>query len=232
MNNVNNEGEDLKREGLPEEVDEVKENEKRTITDLLYGVIVKPVDTLRYVADNKPVLAGILIYVAVAWLGAFSSLPRILGPSGQTYELRQFPWFNPRMIAIFLIVGTPFISLISLVIMSGVFHLFARLLKGKGDFAGLISASGFANFPSALATPFGLLGLMGNGIGSKLYSLISFPFTIWVIVLQVIAIRENYKLSTGRSVATLFIPLIILVAFIVLLVIGVVVLFFSALSNR
>jgi len=207
--------------------------EKRGITDLLYGVIARPVDTLRYVADNKLVFAGVLVYVAVAWISAVSSLPGTLSSANQAMpELSRLPLFDARAITFFTIFGTPVLALISLFFISGIFHLIAKLLKGDGDFAGLLSASGFAWFPTVLAAPFGLLGFLGGGIGDTLYSLVSFPFTIWALVLTVIAIRENYKFSTGRAVLTFFIPLLILFALLMVLVIGIIAIAVGVLTGR
>ncbi|MBS3908736.1 MAG: YIP1 family protein [Actinobacteria bacterium] len=204
--------------------------EKRTTTELLYGVIANPVETLRYVAKHKLVAAGILIYVAVAWIGAFASIPGSLNSFEQIPEISGLPMFSPRSIIVFTIVGTPFFSLLWLVVYAGILHLIASLLKGKGEFPGLVSAVGFASFPMIISTPFSLLDYV-MGIGISLYGLISLPFTIWTIVLTIIGVRENYNFSTARAVWTFFIPLIALFLLAILLVIGIIALFVGALSR-
>jgi len=206
-------------------------SEKRTITELLYGVIANPVETLRYVAKHKLVAVGILIYVAVAWIGAFASIPGTLNSFEQIPDLSGIPMFNPHSIVIFTVVATPFFSLLGMFISAGILHLIASLLKGKGEFPGLISAVGFASFPMIISTPLSLLDYM-LGVSISLYGIISLPFTLWTIVLTIIGIRENYNFSTARAVWTFFIPLIALFLLVMLLVIGIIVLFVGALSGQ
>lgn len=205
--------------------------EKRTITELLYGVIAGPVAALRYIVKNKPVATGILIYIAVAWIGAFASVPGSLNSFEQIPELSGMPMFNPRAIVIFTVVGAPFFSLIWLVIYAGILHLIASLLKGKGDYAGLVSTIGFASFPMIISTPFSLIDY-AIGLSISLYGIISLPFTIWTIVLTIIGIRENYNFSTARAVWTFFIPLIALFLLVMLLVIGIIALVVGAMSGQ
>ncbi|MBE0446764.1 MAG: YIP1 family protein [Actinobacteria bacterium] len=196
--------------------------------DLLYGVIAKPVDSLRHIADNKLVLAGILIFVAVVWLNAISALPSMLNELNQAPEIRRLPLFKTsRSAAIFTVIITFLITFVSFFIRSGLYHGIALLLKGKGNFTGLLGALGFANFPFILTVPFGLLGFVDGWAGRKLPMLASFPFAIWVIVLEIIAIRENYKFSTGRAVVTFFIPPLVLLALILIPIIGIFILIFT-----
>ncbi|HZD60631.1 MAG TPA: Yip1 family protein [Anaerolineae bacterium] len=207
------------------------EQEKRTITDLLYGVIARPVDTLRYIADNKLVLAGILTYIAVALVGYLASIPTALNEFNRMSELGRLP-FNPRIMVITPVFTIPILGPILLVIICGIFHVIAGLFKGKGDFNGLLSSFGFSYFPSILMVPFTLLELKGGIVGSALSSVAAFGFSIWLIVLYTIAIRENYKFSTGRAVATFFIPVITFIVLIVVLVLGLVALSLNSMGPR
>jgi hypothetical protein len=210
----------------------VAEPEKQPITELLYGVIVKPVETLRYVAEHKPIWAAILIYIAVAWIGAIASIPGSLNSFEQIPTMGALPpLFNPRSILIFTVAGAPVFSLITLFITAGILHLVALLLKGEGDYPGLVSTVGFASFPMIIATPFGLLDFV-TGFGTSIYSLISLPFTLWTVVLTVIGIRENYRFSTARAIWTFVIPILVVFLLVALLVVGLVALFVSALSGQ
>ncbi|MDP2211225.1 MAG: Yip1 family protein [Candidatus Aquicultor sp.] len=216
----------------PTEEESPSELEKRTVTELLYGVIVKPVATLRYVAERRLIWASLLIYITIAWLGAIASIPGSLNSFEQLPNMGALPaLFNPRSIIIFTVVGTPFFSVFSMFISAGILHIIALPLKGKGAFWGLFSVIGFAGFPSIMATPFGLLDYF-TGFGTSLYALITLPFTIWTIVLTIIGIRENYNFSTARAVWTFFIPLITLFLLVMLLVIGIIALFVGALSGQ
>jgi hypothetical protein len=95
--------------------------------------------------------------------------------------------------------------------MGGVYHLLAKLLRGDGNYKRIIASLGFASFPSILIAPFNLLYFIEGSIG-KIVALmvvlsISFGVSLWQMVLTVIAIRENYKLSTAKAVAVYLIPI-------------------------
>lgn len=197
---------------------------KQSFADLLYGIIVKPVQTLRYLANEKPWVKGMLVYVVVSWIATVASLP---SQSEQFEQLEAFSGasdFNiGAAIVLAIILLLPVFSAIGLFAISGIYHLLAKLLKGRGDFKGIIASIGFANFPSILITPFYLFFLIGGSIAEVIALALtlsaSFAFGIWVLALNVLAIRENYKLSTTRAVAVFLIPIAAITVLVVFLVI-------------
>jgi len=196
------------------------EAEKKSFFDLLYGVITSPVETFRYISKAKPVLLALIVYAVVYWVGTIASMPGTINQLEQMPpEFGELPFFDPRSLTLFALIGGPFVALILLAIIAGIYHLIAKLLKGTGEYTGLLSVAGFANFPSLFSAPFALLDLVASGAGTMSLSHIllafikgsvSFGILVWTVILTIIGIRENYKFSTGRAVLTYFIPVIVL----------------------
>lgn len=190
--------------------------------DWLYGVIARPVSTLKEVASNKPVWWGLLIYLGISLL---SSLAAVFDPQvAALYEemTRQFTFAIPALLLVF---GGILISVLMLLIYVGVLHLFGRLFGGSGSYWSLFSAYTFASFPGIIGVPVTLFGSLLGVVGSILSGLVGFAISIWVIVLQVIALRESHGLSTGMAILAYFITIFVLVIIPVLLIIGLVMAF-------
>jgi len=195
------------------------EVEKKSFFDLLYGVIASPVKTLRYISETKPVLLALVVYAVVYWVGTIASIPGTINQLEQMPPgLGGLPLMDPRTLTLFALIGGPFIALILLTIVTGIYHLIAKLLKGTGEYVGLLSVIGFANFPSLFSAPFALLDLVTAGAETMSLSHIllalvkgsvSFGILVWTVILTIIGIRENYNFSTGRAVLTYFIPIIV-----------------------
>ena len=186
---------------------------ERTV-NWLAGIIVNPVDTLRDISQQKPIGWGILIYLVVSFLS-------VLTANGDIPPAMK-PW---------IVISSPVLAIITLFIYSGLYHLFARLFGGTGDFWGLFSAVSFTSFVFIFLPPLNLLSQLGGIVAVLTMGLLSFAVGIWNLVLEVIAVRENHQISTGLSVLTVLIPLVILIilALVLLLVIGAAVyLFFAA----
>ena len=102
----------------------------------------------------------------------------------------------------------------------GVLHLFSRLCGGSGGYWNLFSAYTFASFPGIIGVPVTVFGGLLGVVGSIFSGLVGFVISIWVIVLQVIALRESHGLSTGMAILAYLITIFILVIIPIVLVIG------------
>jgi len=192
------------------------------VFDWLLGVITSPVSTLKEVASKKPVWWGLLIYLGISILG---SLAAIFDPDlVAIYEemTRQLTFTIPFLL---LTLGGMLISVLLLLIFVGVLHLFGSLFGGSGGYWNLFSAYTFASFPGIIGVPITVLGGLLGVVGSILSGLVGFAISIWVIVLQVIALRESHGLSTGMAILAYFITIFILVIVPIFLVIGLVMAF-------
>ncbi len=104
------------------------------------------------------------------------------------------------------------IFLAFLLIQAGVFHLVAVLLRGRGSYLGILCGLCFACFPLVFFAPLALVRTLLNSVsGNILYSISSLALFLWILVLEITAIHQNYKFLLGRAIATYFIPFIVLV---------------------
>lgn len=169
----------------------------------LVDTLAEPVQAFRRMREEPMLLWGVVVaflsQFGLALRGESEQLPA--SPAGVFAGILGF------VIAYFLIVGA--------------MHYVARALGGRGNLPGAITALGFASLPAVLNAPVYLLtrflgidGLAGLGV---------LAFGLWSLVLDVIALREVYEVSTGKAVGILFLtPLAIIVAGVVLtLVFGV-----------
>ncbi len=158
------------------------------ILELLEGVIRKPADTFRLIAEEKPVGWALVISAAVAVLGSmtadYSSLEQIIAVTPPNIFLQA--------------AG----SLVGLVIATALLHLVSRFFRGTGDYWGLFSALGFAQFPGFLTPVAELLKRVGGTAGAVLGGVLQLGAGIWVLVLWVIALRESRGITTGESILT------------------------------
>ncbi len=174
------------------------------IFDWLYGVIAGPVEALRAVAERRPTGWALAIVAGLAALSSTAGMSQAdLGAFGRTAVERIVHTVLPGGIILSAVVY--FVGI-------GILHLAALLFGGKGTFAGLFSAVGFAQFPAMLSLPLMLLGRLGGPAVGALAIVGSAGLSIWVIALGVIALREAHGMSTGAAIGTCVFAAIIPVA--------------------
>lgn len=110
------------------------------------------------------------------------------------------------------IIGAIVFAPLGLLLVTGIFHLLAKMFGGSAEYMGLLRPLGHGYAPAALGIiPF--VGLLGS---------------IWVLACSVIAVREVEGLSTGKAVAVVLIPAAILFLIALVLIAAVVALFATA----
>ncbi len=190
------------------------------IFDWLYGVIARPVPTLNEIARERPAGWAFLVYAGVTFLTAAVSF----------YREQTFAIFDEAMFEFGLRIPFPLIiaatvlwGIVSIFISTVLLHLFARLFGGQGGYWNLFSAYAFATFPMIIVVPTifvtGFLGLFGTIISG----LVSFGLSVWVLILQVLAIRESHGISTGMSILAYILKLVILVVIPAAIIVAIVV---------
>lgn len=197
------------------------------------GALATPVQTLHSVAERNLWKQGLIIVAVLsllkgasltATMGDESVLPLLEMTTGTTgleavTSILESPYF--------LLAATFFGGILQWLLAGVLFHLFARLFKGQGTVGGVLSAIGFAKTPNFIGIPLSTLASVAGGL-AFLSGIIEFGIGIWIAVLEIIAIRENYRIGTGAATATFFIPFILL--FIALFFIGVLLAFISFLA--
>ncbi|CCF82936.1 membrane hypothetical protein [Nitrolancea hollandica Lb] len=182
--------------------------------DAIAGMITQPVSTLRQIALVRPWPQALVLYIGLAVLQGLTSLtfPRsdfdsgIVGSPAMDSGARAFldTITTPSFLFGSALVITPLI----LIIETGILYLVGRLLGGQGPFSGLLSTFAFASVPLLIMAPLtAVLNLGGSALAIGLIrGLVGTVAGIWVLVLQVLAIRESLTLSTGRAIAVFLIP--------------------------
>lgn len=195
------------------------------LVEWLYGVLASPVRTLNEIAREKPVGLALLVYLGVAALVMVSNL---LGEQGYLVLEESMAELGLFIPASLFVVGAAVITVVSIFIITLLLHLLARLFGGTGGYWNLFSAYAFAEFPLIISVPVTLITVYAGLVGSILGGLITFGLSIWVIVLQVIALRESHGLSTGASIGAYIIHFVIIIAIPVAIAIAVVAAIFIA----
>jgi hypothetical protein len=197
----------------------------------IFGSLRTPGKTFAQVSEQKLWKEGLLIVAIAALLQGLSSIAAA-GNEGLLFYLDYLEQYleMPAGDSLSLLTGSPastiFSSLIGdligWVLMGAVFFLFAKLFKGQGTMSGMLGSLGYAASPYFIGAPLSALASLAGAAGYIISTVIGLATAIWVIVLQIIAIKESQRISTGAAVATYFVPAILL-GILILLLIGVIV---------
>jgi len=153
--------------------------------------------------DESGLQNGLIIIAIGGFLGALG-----------TYI--QFQFFPDTLPESFLALGEvvtlsslfvgPIWSMVGALVSVGLFHLMARLLKGKSLFLPLFQAAAFASLLSWVGV-FTFIPRFGT--------LLTIVISMWSIVVLILIIRKIHQLSTLRAISSVLIP--VLVFFLILL---------------
>lgn len=184
-----------------------------TFTELIYGILFQPSSTLRYLGEEKPLGKAILVFIIVLLFNAIiGQETHIIDPT-ETAQLvpREMMWvFN-------FIIGI--MSFVMLFLMAGLFSLLGDIIYSRENAKGLLACLAFATVPGVLGPPLQYLAFAAGMVWLGL--VISLGIAMWLIVLQVISIREGLLVDTGQAVVIFIIPLIALTVIMVATVIAV-----------
>jgi hypothetical protein len=169
-----------------------------TFTEILYGIIFLPVSTLKHISSSKPWLQGILVFSIVVLFNLIIGLgiDRING----VYTV------NNAYLQLYLLIGL-ILSIAAIIVLAAIFNFFSDLIYHKSNLRGIISSLTFAFVPAVLGPSLEYAVIIIKGMNINFSVII----IVWVIVLQIIGIRETYLIDTGQAVLMLLLPLIILV---------------------
>ncbi|MTI48798.1 Yip1 family protein [Sporosalibacterium faouarense] len=191
----------------------------------IIGVITNPKDTLEEISNSAPIWQAISINVILGVLSVFITLNRNtlmanMGPGISPYDIEMLS----SMIPMFMVMGVFFAMIVNPLfhfIETGMYNLISEFLGYKGSGKGLFSALGFASVPGIFSII--LLGIFSSINLNIVSTIISIPITIWVIVLNIIAIKKTYQMGTGKATLTYFIPIIALIVVVgILIILGII----------
>jgi hypothetical protein len=189
--------------------------EKIGFLELIYGVLFNPRPTLRQVAVQPPVGLTVLIFTLVSVVNVLSSVLMTTGKGNLAFP--GLPQTTAQVIQAFI----PAIALLWLglkylqwFVYSGVLHLVATLLGGRGYAQGVFAVTGLAILPSLFIVPLNLLFYwVRTPSFTIIITLLSLLIYVWGIILVIIGLREVYNFSTGKALLVLFLPLVAIIFF-------------------
>jgi len=193
----------------------------------IFGTLFSPASTFRRMLEERTSVTIATIIVLIACI--CSGVGSILTQSVVMSMFAEFPSFEPALdfeetmlspaasMTLSVVVG-----FIGWVVTAGILHLVAKILGGKGVFTEMLVLMGFALLPNIFQAPIGLVVILSGGLtGAFLSMVLGGILAIWILILDIIAIREAHKFSTGRAIATLILPFAILIVLAFILVIGI-----------
>lgn len=171
-----------------------------TLTELLYGILFQPVPVLQYLSKEKPLGKGLFIFITVMIFNLIINRGINLLEPGQ--EMFTIP---DNLFCLYGITGI-FFSIFMLFIIAGLLSLLSEFIYHRGNGSGLFVSFCFAGVPGVLGPPLQyaslLLGVEYLGV------ILAVLILIWVIILNVLSIREALELTTGEAVFLFILPLV------------------------
>lgn len=186
----------------------------KELLDILYKVLVSPSRAFEEMGNKRPLGWALLTAVFIAIVIALNFIPNPNQLLEVIFTLERGSLSLTLIVFIWVII-----FLAALFIGGGIFHFIAGLFRGQGSYLGMVCGLCFACFPLVFFAPLTFLRALLGSVGNILYPFGSLIFFLWVLVLEISAIRQNYCFSTSRAIATYFIPVILLIIVPLLIVI-------------
>lgn len=190
--------------------------------ELIYGVLLDPLNTFRQVAVQPPVASTVLIFTLVSIINVLSN---VLVTTGKDFlTLPDLPFATAQIIQAFtpaIIIFWLILKYLKWFVSSSVLHLVAELSGGHGNARGVFVITGLAILPSLFTAPLNLLLYWVTIPHFKIIiTLLSLSIYIWGIILVIFGLREVYNFNTGKSLLVLFLPTaVIIFLFLVVIII-------------
>ncbi|OKY52971.1 Yip1 family protein [Megasphaera cerevisiae] len=163
---------------------------------LAYGVVTEPQKNIASITEKQQLCEGLIIWAGTILLSVISVFSQ---------------WEKASMLTLIALYGGAALFFLFRILF---LHGTSRMLGGEGSLKGIASGLCFADIPANLAT---LAESFVFILPAQLVYLISFAVMIWSFALAVMAVRSNYGLSTGRSVAAIILPAVLFIGVIVIL---------------
>ena len=196
------------------------------------GLIVRPVHTLQQIVADRPIGLGLLTLLIVAIVNGIVTF-------GLGFDTATFEEFTEEEIDIgvgFVVIGTLlFVAYVTVQLgfLSLIVHLISKLFGGDGAYTGMLAGLMMLSVLSLIPLVPSLLDVLATGVGEaaegetsifeSISVVVSLVVFVWTIVLAILLVRENYRLSTGMAVlsgiASFFAAIVVGVILFILLII-------------
>lgn len=168
------------------------------ISEMVYGVLVQPVVTFRYLGQARPLGRTLGVWLLALTFSAVVSFSLIRGEMAAL--LPEVPAVQaPVMGNLFWLYGVGYLvlSLGWWLVVSALYGLLGELLGGVANGTGVLTCLALAGLPGALGPALQLLSRAAS-VRFAEGPLLAGVF-LWTAVLQVLALRESLQVDTGRA---------------------------------
>lgn len=178
-----------------------------TISESIYGIIFEPSATLRVLVQEKPYTRSLLLYTGVMLLGML--FQQAANVAGSEELFNRIP-----ADALWIINAAGVImSVVILFVSSGLLSLVSEMIYKKLNAGGILVAFCYASLPGVFGPTIqyaaSLAGLEWLGI------LVAVLSVVWVLILQIIGLREALQVSTAQAILILVMPLLFIIGLVV-----------------
>ena len=185
----------------------------------IFGTLFSPASTFRRMSEERTAVTTAAIVVLIACI--CSGAGGLLTQSAFMSLFAELPGFEEMTFSpIASMTISVVVGFILWVVITGILHVVAKILGGTGAFTEMLVLMGFAMLPNIFQAPIGLIALFYGGLTGAFIAIgLGGILAIWVLILDVLAIREAHKFSTGRAIATLVLPFVVLMVLVFVLII-------------
>ncbi|NJD59380.1 MAG: DUF1282 domain-containing protein [Anaerolineae bacterium] len=160
-------------------------------------------------------ITSLVIAIAsiIGYVPLYKSLVSQIGP------VQSFEFFNTTTIFTFglcSVILAPISAILGLVISTGIYHLISRLFGGSGAWSDLVFCMAAVTAPASIISGILMIPylLFGNfpaiwWLVAIFIGILSVVVAVYVLVMNVNAIRAAEQIGTWQSVLTIFLPIII-----------------------
>lgn len=202
-----------------------RESRKLSFIRDIMGCLTSPRSSFKSILEKPSLMKATALILVIAIVAAWASF-NYTGKLPPSYFVDQRPGgiVNPEQLRQASIIVGAMTALVGVfgmwLISSALIHGFSRTVRGKGSFRNMLTLAGYASAPlliqqvlrladSFMVSQEQVLQLV-TGLQISVYPLLNTIantamniftiFRLWSIALLVVAVRENYKMSTARSI--------------------------------
>ncbi len=199
------------------------------VYDIIYGTLFEPVKTMKMIVQKPPVGTTVIIIVLLSLVELLTGLYTSTrgGPSNLGLDMgmpfRQAMEFSRALRAaapVLAVLGVLF-YFIKWFFYSALLHLLAEFFGGQGKARTVFTVYGLASLPTVFFIPLNVLAiLLFPSVSTAVTTIAGLGVFIWGVILLTIGLREAHQMSTGRTLAVIFTPMVTALVLVVISVVG------------
>jgi len=185
--------------------------------DMIYMVLTSPVRAFAEISATRPWTLALAALAFPSVVAAFILVPNmpqlvevIMSLQKNSLHDRWYLWF----------VWVLFLPLV-LLLQALFFHVSAFVFGGRGSYLGMFYGLSFAYVPWVFFAPLGLLRAVAESAsGQAIYYMGAMIIFSWVFSMQIISLRQNYRVSWRRAALATLTALMVMFGIPVFILVG------------